>query len=207
MGWYRVVKTIKGHRYVYEQRTWREGKRVRTENRYIGPEGGDGRAAGGSSVTTTAPLPIFSGQAWRADTGLLIKGKTALEVVEFEEQELGNTDDFKHLSAELRATLATIPASEIVWVTKRKKDADRYGEAERVDLGEAALVLAEDGDGGYLILKKGLVTTTPRFPAVPPRLIEQTFRELTKRADIPLPPPIFAEGRQGKILVRKDTED
>ena len=30
MGWYRVVKTIKGHRYryIYEQRTWREGKHV-----------------------------------------------------------------------------------------------------------------------------------------------------------------------------------
>src|SRR5689334_4530495 len=37
MGWYRVVKTIKGHRYIYEQRTWREGKHVRTESRYIGP--------------------------------------------------------------------------------------------------------------------------------------------------------------------------
>src|SRR3982750_3077664 len=37
MGWYRVVKTVKGHRYLYEQRSWREGKKVRTESRYIGP--------------------------------------------------------------------------------------------------------------------------------------------------------------------------
>ena len=36
MGWYRVVKTIKGHHYVYLQRTWREGKHVRTESRYVG---------------------------------------------------------------------------------------------------------------------------------------------------------------------------
>lgn len=34
---YRVIKTVKGRRYIYEQRTWREGKRVRTESRYIGP--------------------------------------------------------------------------------------------------------------------------------------------------------------------------
>jgi uncharacterized protein YeeX (DUF496 family) len=34
---YRVIKTVKGRRYMYEQRTWREGKRVRTESRYIGP--------------------------------------------------------------------------------------------------------------------------------------------------------------------------
>ena len=44
MGWYQVVKTIKGHQYLYEQRTWREGKHVRTENRYIGKvsDAGDG---------------------------------------------------------------------------------------------------------------------------------------------------------------------
>jgi hypothetical protein len=34
---YRVIKTISNRRYVYEQRTWREGKRVRTESRYIEP--------------------------------------------------------------------------------------------------------------------------------------------------------------------------
>lgn len=37
---YRVTKTIKGRHYIYEQRTWREGKRVRTESRYIGPADG-----------------------------------------------------------------------------------------------------------------------------------------------------------------------
>jgi hypothetical protein len=37
---YRIVKTVGGHRYIYEQRTWREGKRVRTESRYIGPADG-----------------------------------------------------------------------------------------------------------------------------------------------------------------------
>jgi hypothetical protein len=37
MDWYRVVKTIKGHRYVYLQRTWRERKQVRCRCRYMGP--------------------------------------------------------------------------------------------------------------------------------------------------------------------------
>ena len=32
MGWYRVIKTVKGHRYEYLQRSWREGKKVRTES-------------------------------------------------------------------------------------------------------------------------------------------------------------------------------
>lgn len=39
---YTVIKTINGRRYVYEQRTWREGKRVRTESRYLGPADGGG---------------------------------------------------------------------------------------------------------------------------------------------------------------------
>jgi hypothetical protein len=37
MEWYTVVKTINGRKYIYMQKTYREGKRVRTLNRYIGP--------------------------------------------------------------------------------------------------------------------------------------------------------------------------
>jgi ADP-Ribosyltransferase in polyvalent proteins len=37
MDYYRAIKTIKGHRYVYLQRTWREGRRVRCHCRYMGP--------------------------------------------------------------------------------------------------------------------------------------------------------------------------
>ena len=37
MGWYQVVKTIKGRRYTYLQRTYRAGGQVKTENRYVGP--------------------------------------------------------------------------------------------------------------------------------------------------------------------------
>ena len=44
---YIVIKVIKGRRYVYEQRTWREGKRVRTESRYLGPADGPLRSATG----------------------------------------------------------------------------------------------------------------------------------------------------------------
>jgi hypothetical protein len=37
MDWYVVIKTINGHRY--RQKTWRDGKRVRTRSEYIGPAG------------------------------------------------------------------------------------------------------------------------------------------------------------------------
>jgi hypothetical protein len=40
MNWYRVTKTIHGRQYYYWQKTRREGKHVRTENRYIGPADG-----------------------------------------------------------------------------------------------------------------------------------------------------------------------
>jgi hypothetical protein len=42
--WYVVIKTIKGHRYRYRQRTWREGQHVRTESLYLGPADGGPRA-------------------------------------------------------------------------------------------------------------------------------------------------------------------
>ena len=34
---YRVIKTINDHRYYYDQRTWREGGKVRCESIYVGP--------------------------------------------------------------------------------------------------------------------------------------------------------------------------
>jgi hypothetical protein len=49
--WYIVIKTIKGHRYRYRQRTWREGKHVRTESQYLGAEGGSGAGHGAANPT------------------------------------------------------------------------------------------------------------------------------------------------------------
>ena len=45
MSWYIVIKTIKGHRYRYRQRTWREGGRMRTKSEYIGAVGEENRSA------------------------------------------------------------------------------------------------------------------------------------------------------------------
>ena len=56
MGWYIVVKTIKGHRYRYRQRTWREGGRVRTESQYVGREEGGAEPAIKKSPADTRVL-------------------------------------------------------------------------------------------------------------------------------------------------------
>jgi hypothetical protein len=37
LAWYRVIKSINGCQYVYMQTTWREGGKVKTKNRYVGP--------------------------------------------------------------------------------------------------------------------------------------------------------------------------
>jgi antirestriction protein ArdC len=58
MEWYIVVKTINGRRYRYWQKTWREGKRVRTANKYIGPAGGVVFAPAIPADATTLPLPF-----------------------------------------------------------------------------------------------------------------------------------------------------
>ena len=49
MGWYIVIKNIKGYRYRYRQRTWCKGGRVPTESVYLGP-------VGGSSGRSQSPL-------------------------------------------------------------------------------------------------------------------------------------------------------
>lgn len=53
-NWYRVTKRINGRLYDYWQRTHREGKSVKTENRYIGPVSRP--ALGPSIYSLTAPL-------------------------------------------------------------------------------------------------------------------------------------------------------
>ena len=44
MGWYTVTKRIKGIAYLYRQRTYREGGKVKTESHYLGRADGGGRA-------------------------------------------------------------------------------------------------------------------------------------------------------------------
>ena len=67
---YRVIKTINGHRYYYDQRTWREGGKVRCESIYVGPvDGGPYPTSGRTpartprAVNTTPPGPIAANTA------------------------------------------------------------------------------------------------------------------------------------------------
>jgi hypothetical protein len=61
MQWYHVIKRIKGRRYHYWQKTYREGGIVKTLNRYIGPV--DGPAM---SMPDPAPKSLKPIQDWVA---------------------------------------------------------------------------------------------------------------------------------------------
>ena len=52
-NWYRVTKRINGRLYDYWQRTYRVGKSVKTENKYIGPSGKSGPPAASPYRRTT----------------------------------------------------------------------------------------------------------------------------------------------------------
>jgi hypothetical protein len=60
---YIVIKVIKGRRYRYEQRSYRDGKRVRTESRYLGPVEG--------AISTPTPSPSSRRQRRRGPLGKL----------------------------------------------------------------------------------------------------------------------------------------
>ena len=105
--------------------------------------------------------------ACRPKAGFSPRGN-AYDVVKFEGDELGNIQDFVHLSESFIENLKNVRARDIVWVTKDIKTASRYGTADKVfDLGKNPRIIAKDGDGGFLVLKdKGVQQLTDFFNQV-----------------------------------------
>lgn len=101
-------------------------------------------------------LPKFKGKGYRVSTGFSNK-VSAFDIIKFESIELGNFQEYQHISQEIMEKLKHISAKDIVWVTKTKNDATRYGKMEDInevyDLGTNPKIIAEDGDGGFLVLK------------------------------------------------------
>lgn len=93
----------------------------------------------------------WEGPAYRAESGYTHdKGQTAADVVNYEQQTLGNQ---LGVTDKVLAELKNRPANDVVWVTKTKTAARRYGPESLHELPEGSRVLAEDGDGGFLVLK------------------------------------------------------
>lgn len=68
MGWYSVTKTINGKQYLYLQMTYREGGKVRTKNKYLGPASSSGASFAFGSPTN---LPISDAVSTHKPTGSL----------------------------------------------------------------------------------------------------------------------------------------
>lgn len=85
------------------------------------------------------------------DTGFRPTG-TAGDVIRYEQEELGNDYGLNPKKYD------KYPAAQVIWACKFRKDALRYkewGNPESFDIPDGTFeILAEDGDGGYLILMK-----------------------------------------------------
>ena len=163
------AKNIKGHTYYYLVENKREGKRVRQRVvKYLG-KGGSSASSGASSAVkrekrsaSAAALEAGSitratDKFFRSHSGLRHdRGCTAFDVVNYEGVELGNDYILEQAKNNVNLDdLKTRHASALVWVTRTKKDAARYGTPELVTVPEGSRVVATDPDGGLLVLKAG----------------------------------------------------
>lgn len=104
------------------------------------------------------PGEVYKGEAWRAESDLLVRGKSAKDIVDFEAMELGN-EDIRRQAESLGIDLSAIPARDVIWVTSTKEAAEHYsmeGEipVEQIDIPKNAIILATDYEDGYLIWMK-----------------------------------------------------
>ena len=102
--------------------------------------------------------PLFQGKAYRVDIpNWGIPGNaTAGDIVRFEQKELGND---LGVSDDLIRELDKYRYSDVVWVTKKKADAEFYlsegmtkADIWEFTLGRGARIVADDKQGGFLVL-------------------------------------------------------
>jgi hypothetical protein len=172
-NWYRVVKTIKGHRYVYEQQTYREGSHVRTRNRYLGPAGsheGSSSSLKGESEPSGQPAGIASALIG----GLADFGKAAIQ--QFDVPRWG-TDAATQLG--LTGAGATRTKKTVTTTTHRKRqrrvtvtetlyDPEDVSPAGRIKTAATEKVFARIPDGttdprGYIVKRQGSLFPTEKF--------------------------------------------
>lgn len=104
-----------------------------------------------------ANLPVYKGDAWRAESGYTHgRQDTAGDVIRFERDELGN--DFG-LSEELIKALDQYHASALTWVTRKREQCLWYlskGESDecvgQLDLGPSPRIVVDTGEEGLLVL-------------------------------------------------------
>ena len=137
-------------------------------------------------VEPKAPGQKFIGEAYRAESGLLTKGKNAQEIVDFEAEELGNIDvkeKAEELAKKLGIELKNISERDVVWVADTLEKAQDYGKAEKVEITKDNIILAEDGDGGYLVLQNADKYTKVEVKVEPKEELKTEPKELELPSD------------------------
>ncbi len=204
-GWYTVFKKIKGNLYAYSQRSWREGKKVHVESRYMG--GGStaaalsdlAEAARGNKLTLrhdpALKLATLS-QAKAVDLFLenrLVRLQTAdLPKQTADALYLYSGPEYRPLNSALRGEIPLTPAlkQQILWIKKALHD-PRAVMLHDVALHRAALIRFDQ-------LALGATFTEPGFMSC--SVSRETAEGWSKGMQIAKP---FYEKVVLKIVVRK----
>jgi hypothetical protein len=139
---YRVIKTIKGRRYLYEQKTWREDGRVKTKSTYIGPADSL-PSRGSSSGAGKAVESVMSGLL----TGVAAWGQSVSD-------QAGPTLWASSAGAQLGLTTATKKRSKRATTKHRKVPAKRKTR-DKIFVG------VREGKRCYVIRKESSLADTP----------------------------------------------
>lgn len=97
------------------------------------------------------------------------KSATVADLVRYESEELGNEDIgelAKDSANDLGIDLASIPASDAIWVTRTREEAEQYGapnEIKAVDV-DGWTILADLAEDGALLMKPGIRKSAARKP-------------------------------------------
>ena len=129
-----------------------------------------------------ANLPVYKGEAWRAESGYGHgRHDTAGDLIRFERDELEN--DFG-LSEELIKELDQYHASDLTWVTRKRQQCLRYlseGESDECvgqqDLGSNPRIVVDTDEEGVLVL---------RGDAIPMSQYAQTTKQRYRTRIVPL---------------------
>ena len=95
----------------------------------------------------------YSYKGFRVDSLGRLRNASVLDAINYELHVLGN-DEYSHLGEPLLLLLGEVPSRCVVWVTSTEDDALIYGEGVfEVDLGSHPMIITEDDDSGFLVLK------------------------------------------------------
>ncbi|MGU9982541.1 ADP-ribosyltransferase [Phreatobacter sp. HK31-P] len=171
-GWYTVFKRIKGHLYAYSQRSWRDGKKVRVESRYIGGSGGAttlaslAEAARGNKLTLRQDpaLKLATLPPAKAEALFYANKLVELQIDDLPKQSgdalLGYTGrDYRPLNEALRGDIPLTPAlkQQILWIKKALQD-PRAVMLHDVVLHRAALIRFDQLALGGTFIEPGFMS-------------------------------------------------